>query len=188
MSLQPTTWQTVGPYFRIGLDYLNIVHLASDNVVGERVTVQGIVLDGNGAGIPDAVLEIWQADSKGEYGSNAAVIAGESQTAFAGFGRIPTGDEGRFTFTTIVPGQVPGPGGAMQAPHLAVRVMMRGLLKGLVTRMYFQTDKLAADPILQLVPDQRRDSLIAKPESDDKSKLIWNIEMQGERETVFFDC
>jgi protocatechuate 3,4-dioxygenase alpha subunit len=188
MSLQPTTWQTVGPYFRIGFDHLNIVDLAPAENAGERVTVEGMVLDGKGAGVPDAVLEIWQADADGQYRGNSVVTSGGKQSAFAGFGRIPTDDEGKFRFKTIVPGEVPGPGGEMQAPHIAVRVMMRGLLIGLVTRMYFPCERIAADPVLQRVPKQRRRTLIATPEKDSKGKLLWNIELQGERETVFFDC
>jgi protocatechuate 3,4-dioxygenase alpha subunit len=130
--------------------------------------------------VPDAVIEIWQANADGEYSSTSA--------GFRGFGRIPTGADGRFAFTTIKPGPVPGPRGAMQSPHLAVRVMMRGLLKDLITRMYFPDENLAADPVLLLVPEPRRATLIAAPLEHGGTTLIWNIELQGERETVFFDC
>lgn len=188
MSLQPTTWQTVGPYFRIGLEYLTITDLAPAGVAGKRVTVEGKILDGNGAGVLDAVLEIWQANPKGEYKDNAAVIAGGKQSSFTGFGRIPTDDAGKFRFATIEPGEVVGPGDTAQAPHLAVRVMMRGLLKGLVTRMYFPSERIATDPVLNLVPAHRRGTLIAIADSNSKDTLIWNIELQGARETVFFDC
>ena len=107
---------------------------------GERFAVEGKVLDGEGNPVPDAVIEIWQADSNGEYNCAAGEAVNAPSTAFTGFGRIPMDDDGKFRFTTIRPGPVPGPGGVMQAPHLAVRVMMRGLLKGLVTRMYFPTE------------------------------------------------
>jgi protocatechuate 3,4-dioxygenase, alpha subunit len=179
MSLQATTWQTVGPYFRIGFEHLETVCIASPDAPGEHVTVEGRVLDGNGRPVPDAVVEIWQADAKGEY-------SGGSE--FRGFGRIPTDADGRFAFSTIKPGAVPGPGEKMQSPHLAVRVMMRGLLKDLVTRMYFPCDELSSDPMLQLVPEPRRPTLIAAPSADGSAIFAWNIELQGARETVFFDC
>ncbi len=183
MSLQATTWQTVGPYFRIGLEHLNTSRIAGPDTPGQHVTIEGRVLDGNGKPVPDAVIEIWQANAEGEYTGIASGTAG-----FRGFGRIPTNENGRFAFTTIKPGPVPGPGETMQSPHLAVRVMMRGLLKGLVTRMYFPGEGLSTDPVLQLVPENRRSTLIARPLTDDGAMLTWDIELQGERETVFFDC
>ena len=184
MSLQATTWQTVGPYFRIGLEHLNNAQLAAPTAVGERVTIEGRLLDGEGRPIPDAVIEIWQANADGEYSG----ASGDNPVGFRGFGRFPTDAEGHFVFTTIKPGLVRGPGGRKQSPHLEVRLMMRGLLKGLLTRMYFPGEGLAADPVLQFVPEQRRATLVARPSTDDNSTLFWQIEMQGERETVFFDC
>ena len=179
MSLQATTWQTVGPYFRIGLEHLNTLRLAPAEAPGEHVTVEGRVLDGNGKPVPDAVVEIWQADAKGEY-------SGTSD--FRGFGRIPTDAGGRFAFSTIKPGVVPGSGGRMQAPHLAVRLMMRGLLKDLITRMYFPNEDLDSDPVLQLVPGSRRATLIAQRTNGLGAAFTWEINLRGERETVFFDC
>lgn len=179
MSLQATTWQTVGPYFGIGLEHLDTIQIASPHAPGEHVAIAGRVLDGDGAPVTDAVIEVWQAEANGEYATTNGGAAG-----FRGFGRIPTDAEGRFAFTTIKPGAVPGPGGSMQAPHLAVRVMMRGLLKDLVTRMYFPGEELASDPVLQLVPQPRRETLIARPAGD---VFVWRIELQGSRETVFFD-
>jgi len=178
MSLQATAWQTVGPYFRIGLEHLDALHLAAPDDPGEHVTIEGRVVDGNGKPVPDAVIEIWQADAKGEYSGTPG---------FRGFGRIPTDAEGRFAFSTIKPGSVAGPRGSIQAPHLAVRIMMRGLLKDLVTRMYFPGEDVAADPVLQLVPAQRRPTLIATASPESQTSLVWHINLQGERETVFFD-
>ena len=178
MSLQATAWQTVGPYFRIGLEHLDTLRIASPDAPGEHVTIEGRVVDGNGKPVPDAVIEIWQADANGEYSGTSG---------FHGFGRAPTDAEGRFAFATIKPGAVSGPGGSMQAPHLAVRIMMRGLLKDLVTRMYFPGEDVDADPVLQLVPAQRRSTLIATASPQSQTSLVWHINLQGERETVFFD-
>jgi protocatechuate 3,4-dioxygenase, alpha subunit len=188
MSLRATTWQTVGPYFPIGLEHLYCKSIAVPGQSGEHFAITGRVLDGVGQPIPDAVIEIWQADAKGEYRSASHSSSESHADPFSGFGRIPTDELGRFSFATIRPGPVPGPHGAMQSPHLAVRLMMRGLLRGLVTRMYFPAESLASDPVLQLVPERRRGTLIAAPDLDNEAALIWNIEMQGERETVFFDC
>jgi protocatechuate 3,4-dioxygenase, alpha subunit len=151
----------------------------SADAYGEHVSIEGRVLDGYGKPVPDAVVEIWQADAKGEYSGTSG---------FRGFGRFPTDAEGRFAFSTIKPGAVPGPGGRMQAPHLAVRIMMRGLLKDLVTRMYFPGEELAADPVLELVPEPRRATLIAQRSNGFGAAFTWEIKLQGERETVFFDC
>ena len=183
MSRMPVTGsQTVGPFFRIGMAALFREELAGPEVPGQRATVHGRVLDGDGKGIPDAVIEIWQADAQGRYAEEAA------RSIFTGFGRVPTGDRGEFRFTTIKPGNVAGPEGVAQAPHLVVIVFMRGLLRHLCTRMYFP-DEVANenDAILQLVPAERRDTLIAKRESADSTVFEWNLHMQGENETVFFE-
>jgi protocatechuate 3,4-dioxygenase, alpha subunit len=188
LTLQATTWQTVGPFFSIALEHLVSDDIAPAGTAGDRVTIEGRVLDGNGKPVSDAVIETWQANAHGEYGVSGVTSGDRGEGVFTGFGRVATDVEGRFHFTTIRPGQVPGPDGIMQAPHLAVRVMMRGLLKGLVTRMYFPGEDVAADPILQLVPFSRRATLIGAPLADREATLEWNIELQGERETVFFDC
>jgi len=188
MSLQATTWQTVGPYFRIGLEHLDSAQMAPPGTAGQHVTIKGQVLDGNGQPVPDAVIEIWQASAAGKYASATEEPRRARGEGFQGFGRIPTDAEGRFSFATIRPGPVPGPKGKQQSPHLAVRVMMRGLLKGLVTRMYFPTESLSNDPVLSLVPEQRRGTLIAELSKDREETYLWNVELQGERETVFFDC
>jgi protocatechuate 3,4-dioxygenase alpha subunit len=182
MTLQATTWQTVGPFFSIGFEHLDTTVIASPDTAGERVTIEGRVLDGKGQPVPDAVVEIWQANAEGIYPRDS------EPTGFRGFGRIPTDEQGRFAFATIKPGRVAGPSGVAQAPHLAVRVMMRGLLKDLVTRMYFPQESLAGDPVLQLVPSERRATLIARRTLDRESTYLWNIVLQGEHETVFFEC
>jgi protocatechuate 3,4-dioxygenase alpha subunit len=176
MSLHATTSQTVGPYLHIGLTWLIIEDLAPARVPGERVSIQGRVVDGDGKPVNDALLEIWQADSKGRYGTKS----------FRGFGRSATDDQGMFRFRTIKPGRVPGPGGKLQAPHIAVNIFMRGQLKQIVSRIYFPGDPAnAQDPVLALVPADRRSTLIACKSG---AKLEWNVILQGKNETVFFDC
>lgn len=178
--------QTVGPYLHIGLTWLITRNLAGPRVRGERVTVQGRLLDGSGAGISDGMVEIWQANAHGKYAHPDDRQKKPLQRGFKGFGRIPTDARGAFRFSTIKPGRVPGPGGKLQAPHLVVSVFMRGLLKHLATRIYFPDHASnAEDPILKLVPAARRATLIARPRS--RGVLEWNIILQGKGETVFFD-
>jgi len=189
MSLQATTWQTVGPYFRIGLQWLFADNLAGEGVSGQRVEISGRVLDSDGKPIPDALLEVWQADSQGRYAHPEDPQSKSCDANFQGFGRIPTGEDGRFRFTTIKPGRVPGPDGKLQAPHIVVSVFMRGLLRRLVTRIYFPDDPANPDDFaLNLVAPSRRATLIAQKTSAGDAQLEWNVIMQGHNETVFFDC
>lgn len=186
MSLQATASQTVGPFFRIGLKWLYRAELTAKGA--NPVHITGHVLDGDGAGVGDAVIEVWQADPDGRYHHPEDLPENPAGEAFDGFIRVPTNAEGVFSFTTVKPGRVPGPSGStMQAPHLNVSVMMRGLLKRMPTRMYFPDDDANRDdPVLATqVPPPRRETLIARP--DGAGKLRWDIHMQGERETVFFD-
>ena len=179
MSLQATTSQTVGPYLHIGLTWLIIEKLAAARVPGERVTIEGSLVDGDGKPVNDAAVEIWQADSRGRYGTKS----------FRGFGRSATDAQGKFRFQTIKPGRVPGPGGKLQAPHIAVNIFMRGQLKQLVTRIYFPGDPANnSDPVLRLVPAERHATLIAKKKTGKSGALEWNILLQGREETVFFDA
>lgn len=188
MSTPATTSQTVGPYFRIGFSRLYHRELAGAAVAGEHVTIQGQVLDGAGKPVPDAVLEIWQANAEGIYCPPEEVEKSESESKFIGFGRIPTNEDGSFSFSTIKPGSVPGPDGGMQAPHVVVSVFMRGLLTRLVTRIYFDADpRNEKDCVLNLVEVERRATLFAKPAPGRDGFLEWNITLQGKNETVFFD-
>ncbi|MGH2409763.1 MAG: protocatechuate 3,4-dioxygenase subunit alpha [Chloroflexota bacterium] len=188
MSPSPTASNTVGPFFHLGLDALAETILADPGLPGERITVLGRVLDGDGLPVSDAMIETWQADWRGIYPHPEDRRAGSCSPGFTGFGRIPTGDDGSFAFTTIKPGPVPGPGDSLQAPHIVVLIFMRGLLKHLVTRMYFADDpRNEADPILALVPPDRRGTLIARPLSGNIQLLHWNIIVQGPEETVFFE-
>ncbi len=186
MSLYATGSQTVGPYLHIGLTWLVTRNIAPAGVKGERVTVQGRLLDGDGAPVNDGLIEIWQANALGRYAHPQDAQKKPLDKRFRGFGRIPTDARGAFRFTTIKPGTVPGPKGRPQAPHLVVTVFMRGLLKHLATRMYFPDEPAnGRDPLLGLVPAARRPTLVAKRKS--RGVLEWNIVLQGRGETVFFD-
>jgi protocatechuate 3,4-dioxygenase alpha subunit len=188
VSLQATTSQTVGPYFKIGLRWLNRDNLVGEGVSGERVTMQGRVFDGDGVPVPDAILEIWQANAHGRYAHPEDTQDKPLEPGFKGYGRVAVSDEGLFRFATIKPGPVPGPDGNEQAPHLVVSVFMRGVLRRLVTRIYFPDEpRNAADVILNLVEPARRSTLVAKKTAGGPGTLEWNVVLQGPDETVFFD-
>jgi protocatechuate 3,4-dioxygenase, alpha subunit len=188
MNIRATPSQTVGPFFSIGCDRLNAIDLAEHGVSGERIEITGRVIDGDGNGVPDAMLEIWQANSAGKYAHPEDAQDKAIEGGFQGFGRIPTDSNGAFWFATIKPGTVPGPNGKQQAPHIVVAVFMRGLLRRLVTRIYFP-DEAANDQdfVLNFVEPARRGTLIARVVSGEKNRLEWNVVLQGEIETVFFD-
>ncbi len=189
MSLHATTSQTVGPFFKIGFSWLYQDNLAGPGVLGERVEIAGCILDGDGKPVPDGVIEIWQANSQGKYAHPDDPQDTPTEAGFTGYGRIPTDDEGRFHFTTIKPGRVPGPDGKPQAPHLAVSVFTRGLLRRLVTRIYFPDEQgNKEDFALNLVEAGRRGTLIAKKIDGHPGALEWNVILQGPGETVFFDA
>ena len=185
MSLRASTSQTIGPYLRIGLEWMQIEDLAPKGVAGERVSIRGRVLDADGKPVNDAAVEVWQANSHGRYAHPEDKQGKPLEEAFRGYGRSLTDDNGAFRFNTIKPGRVPGPDGKFQAPHLSVTIFMRGLLKQLQTRVYFPDDPAnQEDPILALVPAERRATLIARRSGE---VLEWNVVLQGRGETVFFD-
>jgi protocatechuate 3,4-dioxygenase, alpha subunit len=186
VSLFATGSQTVGPYLHIGLDWLVTRDIAGKGIAGERVVVQGRLIDGDGNGVSDGLIEIWQANAAGKYAHPEDTQKKPLEKGWRGFGRIPTDAKGGFRFTTIKPGRVPAPGGGLQAPHLLVSVFMRGLLKQLATRLYFPDEAAAnaEDPVLKLVPAARRTTLLPQR----KGKLLeWNIVLQGKNETAFLD-
>lgn len=188
MGLQATTSQTVGPFFSIGLTWLKKDNLARPGVSGERIRIQGRVLDGDKNPVPDALLELWQADSRGEYAQFENSEEKRIEQRFQGFGRIATDEDGKFSFATIKPGSVPGPDGKMQAPHIAVSVFARGLLRRLVTRIYFPDEAgNAHDFVLNLVEGARRGTLVAKNVAGQSGAFEWNVILQGDDETVFLD-
>jgi protocatechuate 3,4-dioxygenase alpha subunit len=186
VSLQASTSQTIGPFLRIGLEWMVIEDMAPQGVSGQRLRIEGRVLDGDGKPVNDAAVEVWQANSHGKYASPADEQDKPLEPNFRGYGRSLTDDAGAFRFRTVKPGRVPGPDGKLQAPHLAVTIFMRGLLKQLVTRVYFPDEPANADdPVLSLVPAERRATLIARKTGD--GVFEWNVVLQGKNETVFFD-
>lgn len=181
-----TPSQTIGPFFAYSLTprayggpEIATEQVASEGVAGERIRIEGKVFDGDRALVGDAMIETWQADAEGRF--HATGNAG-----FTGFGRAETNAEGVFFIETIRPGALPGPNGSRQAPHLTVSVFARGLLVRLATRIYFDDEPgNAQDPVLALVPAERRGTLIATRGADGIFRL--DIRLQGEGETVFFD-
>ncbi|MFT8643275.1 protocatechuate 3,4-dioxygenase subunit alpha [Gluconacetobacter sp.] len=186
-----TPWQTVGPFFHYALPWEGGENLVREGVQGERIVVRGRVLDADGAPIPDALVEIWQANAAGRYDHPEDCQTDRPiDPAFIGFGRCPTDDDGMFAFHTVRPGQVPGPGNSMQAPHIALGLFGRGLLRRLVTRIYFpESEGNAVDPILGLVESDRVGTLMATREGEQDGMPVYrfDIHIQGANETVFFD-
>jgi protocatechuate 3,4-dioxygenase alpha subunit len=190
-----TPSQTVGPFLHIGLTQgaygapeIFSPAIAAPGMAGTHVRIEGRVLDGEGNPLPDALIELWQADHQGRY-AHPADGRPLASNSFRGFGRCPTAKDGSFGFSTVKPGPVPGPGGKTQAPHINVGILARGMLKRLFTRIYFAGEPAnAADPILALVPADRRDTLIAEPDPGRPGVLRFDIRLQGAGETVFFDA
>jgi protocatechuate 3,4-dioxygenase alpha subunit len=189
MSIGTTPSQTVGPFFSFGLttEKCCVRNIASPQAKGERVVLTCRVLDGDGVGVPDAMVEIWQADADGIYNHPDDPRHKMVDPECAGFGRMGTMEDGMCEFETIKSGRVRGIGGIDQAPHLNVAVFARGMLKQLYTRIYFAGDPANdQDPVLALLPKERRQSLMAEP-SLAKATWHFDIHLQGENETVFFD-
>lgn len=191
MKLEPTPSQTVGPFFHYALldeDQSKLV--ASDHPSVTRIG--GTMRDGAGEVVPDAMLEIWQADAEGHYihpgGDGEGPV---SKDGFSGFGRCGTDDEGRYEFLTIKPGPVPvGAGhGALQAPHIWVSVFARGLLKRAATRVYFpdEEEANAADPVFASIEDPDLRSTLVARRADGDGALRFDIHLQGDQQTTFFD-
>jgi protocatechuate 3,4-dioxygenase alpha subunit len=191
-----TPSQTVGPYFAYGLtsqgkyDWNDAFsnNLVTSDTSGERVRVEGRVFDGDGQPMPDCMLEIWQADAQGRF-SDPQDKRALPNSSFKGFGRIGTDANGGYAFDTIKPGTVPDPDGKPQAPHLVLAVFARGMLLHLYTRIYCGGEAaIAADPVLALVPADRRATLIAAKQTGGGNAVYrLDIHMQGDNETVFFD-
>jgi protocatechuate 3,4-dioxygenase alpha subunit len=187
MTYPATASQTVGPYFKIGLQYLDSNSLCSEAAAGVHIRVSGQVFDGDGVGVPDAQLELWQADDQGRFAGYDPSGRGDVSDGFGGFARVPVNEHGAFHFSTVYPGSVASPDGGQQAPHVVVMLSMRGLLKHLYTRIYFSGEALnEQDEILQAVPADRRATLFAREEPEGSKHYRFDIHLQGENETVFF--
>jgi protocatechuate 3,4-dioxygenase, alpha subunit len=191
-----TPSQTVGPYFAYGLtpsgkyewnDAFNN-NLITPDTSGERIRVEGRVFDGDGAVVPDCMLEIWQADAQGRF-SDPQDKRALPNSSFKGFGRCGTDVNGFYAFDTIKPGQVADPDGKPQAPHILLAVYARGMLLHLYTRIYFDGEAAnATDPVLALVPADRRATLIAtRKQGAGNAVYSLDIHLQGDNETVFFE-
>lgn len=189
MDLVPIPSQTVGPFFHIGLtDRGSVACLAGLGAKGERVRLICRVFDGDDAAVPDAMIELWQANADGKYNHPEDTQEKPIDPAFLGFGRLPTAEDGSCVFETIKPGRVPSWNKTLQAPHLNISIFARGLLKRLATRIYFLDDAAnQEDPILALVPWERRDTLLAHPDPEQPGVWRFDIHLCGEQETVFFD-
>lgn len=190
-KLVATPSQTVGPFFHLALDRAEWADLTTGDPQGERIVIEGRVTDGDGAPVGDACLELWQANAAGRYAHPDDTRTDKPlDPHFRGFGRVSTDADGNFRFTTIRPGMVPGRGNALQAPHIAVALFARGLLKPLYTRIYFAGDPAnEADPVLQSIDDQARRRTLIAARRDRSDTPIWHLDivMQGENEMVFFD-
>jgi protocatechuate 3,4-dioxygenase, alpha subunit len=180
-----TPSQTVGPFFSIGLPWDGGPHAVGPQTSGV-ITITGTVYDGAGDPVPDSLIETWQADPDGRFADLHGHGGDSRLEGFRGFARCgyEQGD-GSYEIVTVRPGAVPGPGGELQAPHLAVSVFARGMLDRCVTRMYFadEAQANAADPVLATVPADRRETLIAEPTD---GGYRFDIRLQGPGETVFF--
>jgi protocatechuate 3,4-dioxygenase alpha subunit len=194
-----TASQTVGPFFSIGLLYEDACRnvLVQPETNGERIRVEGRVIDGDGVPVPDALIEIWQANASGRYAHPADQGPAPLDPTFVGFGRTGTDVDGYYWFETIKPGAVPFNQDTLQAPHICVTIFARGLLNHMVTRLYF-ADELTntTDPVLCCVPEERRPALLAQraPAGSDSTTgpgatAVYNFDviMQGEGETPFFN-
>jgi len=199
-----TPSQTVGPFFAYGLapngrcqwdpnGSYSWKETVGDNLVtpdtsGQKIRIEGRITDGDGAPINDAMLEIWQADAQGRY-AHPRDDRARPNAKFRGFGRSATDKDGVYSFDTVKPGAVAGPGGQPQAPHIVFCIFSRGMLRQIYTRLYFSDEAAnAGDPILTLVPADRRGTLVAhKSMRGELPVYRFDIRVQGENETVFFD-
>jgi protocatechuate 3,4-dioxygenase alpha subunit len=210
-----TPWQTTGPFFHFGLPWRGCADLTGDSDLGSRpdlcapghdvlvkhsgtnrhlaqgtrIELVGRVFDNSGAPLTDSLIEIWQACASGRYPHPEDRRSDlEIDPNFVGFGRCASDKEGGFRFRTIKPGRVPGPGNTLQAPHIALGIVGPGILKRLVTRIYFADDPAnAEDPILALVPEDRRSTLMATREGNGANVYRFDIHLSGPRESVFFE-
>ncbi|NRQ18162.1 protocatechuate 3,4-dioxygenase subunit alpha [Ensifer sesbaniae] len=196
--LKETPSQTAGPYVHIGLtpNFCGIggvyetdlgARMVNEQTLGERITITGRVIDGAGTPLKDALVEIWQADAVGLYNSPTE-LRGSADPNFTGWGRCPTAaDDGVFTFETVKPGRVPFKDGRPMAPHITFWIVARGINVGLHTRMYFpeEAEANAADPLLARIEHRHRVATLVATGA--APNYVFDIHLQGEKETVFLD-
>jgi protocatechuate 3,4-dioxygenase alpha subunit len=176
-DLFPTASQTVGPYFGMALPWPDGPHVVGADHKG-AVWIRGVVTDGNGDPIPDAMVETWQADADGTFPD-------DPEAGFRGFGRCPTDDGGAYGIRTIKPAAVAGPNGSPGAPYILVAVFMRGLLRPVITRLYFPDEPANDhDLVLAAIPEPARSTMVASQSSDG---YRFDVRLQGEGQTAFFD-
>jgi protocatechuate 3,4-dioxygenase, alpha subunit len=184
LALTPS--QTAGPFLAIGLPWADGPSVVPEGTPG-AIAIEGTVRDGAGAPVPDALIETWQAAPDGSFPGDPGA---PRPSGFRGFGRCLTDSKGQFRVITLRPGVIPGPDGGIQAPHVDVSVFARGLLDRLVTRIYLSDEPAAnqTDPVLRSIADpDRRGTLIAVARDGRPGEFRFDIRLQGERETVFFD-
>lgn len=183
-----TPSQTVGPFLAIGLPWPDGSFVVPEQTPG-AIVIAGRVLDGAAQPVPDALVETWQADPDSRFDHPDDPRGAATHPGFRGFGRCPTDADGRYRIVTLRPAPLPCPAGGVEAPHLDVSVFARGLLDRVVTRIYFadEADANSGDPVLAAIADAgRRATLIAQPGVRPR-EFAFDIRLQGERETVFFD-
>jgi protocatechuate 3,4-dioxygenase alpha subunit len=186
-----TPSQTIGPFLRIGLTWPEGEHVVPEGTPG-TVVITGCLYDGKGEPVNDGVIETWQADANGRFThpDDPRGSADPEPAGFRGLGRSATDNDGRYRIVTVKPGRLPAPDGQVQASHIDVSVFARGLLDRVVTRIYFPDEAAAnaADPVLSAIDDDRlRSSLVAVPDAGQDGVLRFDIHLQGEHETAFFD-
>ena len=185
MGRQITPAQTAGPFLHIGLLWPDgTTAVAEDDPAA--IALIGHIIDGAGEPVADALVETWQADADGRFASTEDP-RGAATGGFRGWARCATDADGRWRIVTVKPGPVPGPDGTMQAPHIDCTIHARGLLRHLLTRIYFadEVDANVADPVLTALPEERRATLLASPVA---GGYDLDIHLQGDRATVFFDA
>lgn len=189
--LSRTASQTVGPFFAPALlredAHRNV--LSGPQTSGERIRIEGHIFDGDGVPVPDALIEIWQANAAGRYHHPTDQGPALLDPSFLGYGRTGTEEDGSYWFETIKPGPVPFDTAQSQAPHICICLFARGLLNHIVTRLYFEDEPSnATDPVLHFVPVERRATLLARRTSADTMIVYrFDIVLQGEHETAFFN-
>lgn len=184
-SAGPTPYQTVGPFFHHALPYAEGPNVAGPDRPG-AIILSGRVFDGAGDPVPDCLVEVWQADEHGRFVDVPGIFEQVAPGGFRGFGRCATDPDGGYRFRTVKPGGVPTVAGLAQAPHVAMSVFARGMLRRAVTRVYFadETTPNSTDPVLGAVPPDRRPTLVALR---DRDGYRFDVRLRGDHETVFLD-